>query len=168
MNVFFSSCWCGELTPEVCPNILDTPRTRQTNVIKVIMKVTNKMQLYRLTDFSLSALHVSGDISPIIRSTWLYLQYLVVLAKVAAGWCFGWVEFKLIQDTSRQQLGCVLPDTVNTVKCSWWWAKTSPEICRADKEKSINLYSCILLVTFIIVSRCTDSWTSSHQSNYHA
>jgi len=24
--------------------------------------------------------------------------------------------------------------TVNTVKCSWWWAKTSPETCRADLE----------------------------------
>jgi len=22
--------------------------------------------------------------------------------------------------------------TVNTVKCCWWWAKTSPETCRAD------------------------------------
>ena len=24
---------------------------------------------------------------------------------------------------SRQQLGWTLPDTVNTVKCSWWWVK---------------------------------------------
>ena len=31
--------------------------------------------------------------------------------------------------------GWTLPDTVNTVKCTWWWAKTSPETCRADKEK---------------------------------
>jgi len=23
-------------------------------------------------------------------------------------------------------------DTLNTVECSWWWAKTSPETCRAD------------------------------------
>jgi hypothetical protein len=23
-------------------------------------------------------------------------------------------------------------DTVNRVKCLWWWAKTSPETCRAD------------------------------------
>jgi len=29
--------------------------------------------------------------SPIIRSTWLYLQFLVVLTQVAAGWCHGWV-----------------------------------------------------------------------------
>jgi hypothetical protein len=71
---------------------------------------------------------------PIIRSTWLYLQYLVLLTQVAAGWCHGWVEkqFQLIHDTSRQLLGWILPDTVNTIKCSWWWAKTSPETCRAD------------------------------------
>jgi len=30
--------------------------------------------------------------SPIIRSTWLYLQYLVVFTQVAAGWCPEWVE----------------------------------------------------------------------------
>jgi len=24
------------------------------------------------------------------------------------------------------------PDAVNIIKCSWWWAKTSPEACRAD------------------------------------
>jgi hypothetical protein len=107
--------------------------------------------------------------SPIIRSIWLYLQYLVIFTQVAAGWCHGWVEiypwhqpattwvnttrcckysqvllmmgenrpksvelqFQLIHDTSRQQLRWILPDTVNTVKCSWWWAKTSPEKCRA-------------------------------------
>ena len=42
------------------------------------------------------------------------------------------LQFQLIQDTSRQLLGWILPDTVNTVKCSWWWAKTSPETCRAE------------------------------------
>jgi len=30
--------------------------------------------------------------SPIIRSTWLYLQHLVVFTHVAAGWCHGWIE----------------------------------------------------------------------------
>ena len=45
----------------------------------------------------------------------------------SAGWC-------PIRDTSRQQLGWTLPDTVNTVKCSWWWAKISPETCRANLE----------------------------------
>jgi hypothetical protein len=56
--------------------------------------------------------------SLIIGSTWMYLQYLVVFT----------------QDTSRQQLGWTVPDTVKTVKCSWWWAKTSPETCKADLE----------------------------------
>jgi len=42
------------------------------------------------------------------------------------------VQFQLIQNTSRQQPGWILPDTVNTVKSSWWWAKTSPETRRAD------------------------------------
>jgi len=37
--------------------------------------------------------------------------------------------FQLIHDTSRQRLGWILPDAVNTVKCSWWWAKTSFETC---------------------------------------
>jgi hypothetical protein len=33
--------------------------------------------------------------SPIIRSTWLYLQYLLVFTQVAAGWCPEWVETEL-------------------------------------------------------------------------
>jgi hypothetical protein len=33
--------------------------------------------------------------SPVIRSTWLYLQYLVVFTQVSAGWCLGWVETEL-------------------------------------------------------------------------
>jgi hypothetical protein len=41
--------------------------------------------------------------SPIIRSTLLYLQYLVVFTQVAAGWCLGWVEtsFEPTQDMFR-------------------------------------------------------------------
>jgi hypothetical protein len=62
--------------------------------------------------------------SPIIRNTWLYLQYLVMFTQVAAGW-------------RRQQLGWTLPDTVNTVKCSWWWMKTLPETCTADSNNKL-------------------------------
>jgi len=36
------------------------------------------------------------------------------------------VQFQLIQDTSQQQIGWTLSDTVNTVMCSWWWKNTSP------------------------------------------
>ena len=32
--------------------------------------------------------------SPIVRSTWLYLQYLVVFTQAAAGWCLEWVKTK--------------------------------------------------------------------------
>jgi len=28
--------------------------------------------------------------SPIIRSTWLYLQPLILPTDIAAGWCHGW------------------------------------------------------------------------------
>ena len=38
----------------------------------------------------------------------------------------------IIHDTSWQRLGWIPPNAVNTVRCSWWWAKTSPETCRAD------------------------------------
>jgi len=41
-------------------------------------------------------------------------------------------HFHLIHDTSRQQCRWTISDTVNTVMCSWWWAKTSPETCRVD------------------------------------
>jgi len=54
----------------------------------LITKTTNKMQLCRLIYYSLSALHVSGDVFlPIVRSTWLYSQHLVIFTNVAAGWC---------------------------------------------------------------------------------
>jgi hypothetical protein len=65
----------------------------------VIMKVTNKMQLYRLIYYFWPAPHVSVNIF-----------------------------------AHHQQLGWILPEAVNTVKCSWWWTKTSPETCRADRK----------------------------------
>jgi hypothetical protein len=78
--------------------------------------------LYRSIYYSKSALHVSGNVfAPIVRSTWLYLQYLVVFHPS----CSRLVSRR---DTSRQQLGWTLPGTVNTVKCSWRWSqKHSPK-----------------------------------------
>jgi hypothetical protein len=52
--------------------------------------------------------------SPIIRSTWLYLPYLLVLTQVAAISNEFKQQFQPIQDTNRQQLGLTLPDTVNS------------------------------------------------------
>jgi len=55
-----------------------------------IMKITNKMQLYRVMSYSKSALRVSGDVFAHHRED----------------------EFQLIHDTTRQQLGWILPGTV--------------------------------------------------------
>jgi hypothetical protein len=87
------------------------------------------MKLCRLIYYSKSALRVSGDVSArheehlTIYSIWYYSPISLPAGVLD--------ELKLIQDISRQQLGSKLPDTV---KCSWWWAKTSPETCRADLE----------------------------------
>jgi len=37
--------------------------------------------------------------------------------------------FHLIHDISRMQYWWTISETVNTVKYSWLWAKTSPETC---------------------------------------
>ena len=52
------------------------------------MNYENSQQdaLYRLIYYSKSARHVSGDVFPIIRSTLLYLQYLLLFTQLAAGW----------------------------------------------------------------------------------
>jgi hypothetical protein len=55
------------------------------------MKITNKM--HYIDSFIIpSQLYMFWAMfSSIIRSTWLYLQYLVVFNQAAAGWCLGWV-----------------------------------------------------------------------------
>ena len=70
--------------------------------------------------------------SPIIRSTWLYLQLPILSTDTAADCIMDEMELHLIHDTSRQQYRWTISGAVNTVKRSWWWAKTSPETCRAD------------------------------------
>jgi len=87
-----------------------------------IMKITNKMHYVDQFIIPSQLYMLRAMFSPIIKSTWLYLQYLVVFTQVAAGWC-------PVRDITRQQLGWILPDTLSTVKCSWWWAKTLPETC---------------------------------------
>ena len=60
-----------------------------------IMKVTNKMQLHRLIYFSLSALHVSGDVFAHHQEHLTVFTDLVVFTQVAAGCCLGWVGTEL-------------------------------------------------------------------------
>jgi len=99
------------------------------------MKVTKKMQLCRLIYYPWSALHVS---SKIFTHHQKHLTVFTVSGSIHPSSCrlvswMSWNWTELIQDTSQQLLGWILPDTVNTVKCSWWWAKTLPKKwCRAD------------------------------------
>jgi hypothetical protein len=85
-----------------------------------IMKVTNKMQLYWLTYFIfLCQLYMfRAMFSPIIRSTRLYLQHLVVFTQVATGWYQPAATWVL-------QIRSSAPDD----------GRKPPETCRADKEK---------------------------------
>jgi len=88
------------------------------------MKVTNKMQLYRLIYFSFLALHVLSNVfahhqehltvftlSGSIHLRLLQTGVLDVLK----------LQFQLIHDIMTpacSNLGWILPDSVNTVKCS--------------------------------------------------
>jgi hypothetical protein len=51
------------------------------------MKITNKMHYIYWFIIPCRLYMFRVMFSPIIRSTWLYLQYLVVFTQVAAGWC---------------------------------------------------------------------------------
>jgi hypothetical protein len=64
----------------------------------LIMKVTNKMQLFRLIYFSLSALHVWGDVFAHHQE---HLTVLTVSGSIHPGCCrlVSWMSWKLIQDT---------------------------------------------------------------------
>jgi hypothetical protein len=76
--------------------------------------------LYRLIDYSKSGLHVSGDDFTHHQE---HLTVFTVSGSVHPSCC-------------RLAAGSNLGERyqVNTVKCSWWWAKTSPETRRADLE----------------------------------
>ena len=43
-----------------------------------------------------------------------------------------WNLFNLVHDTGRPQHRWTISEAVSTVKCFWWWVKTSPETCRVD------------------------------------
>jgi hypothetical protein len=91
--------------------------------------------------------------SPIFRSAWLYLQYLVTFINVAAGWCHGWylksvptyswltrnnkliyiVASDSVQQLHGQQPSMYAkPEAISAVLGSWWWA-----VCR---RKHVELH----------------------------
>jgi hypothetical protein len=51
--------------------------------------------LYVLIYYSSRLYMFRAMFSSIIRSNWLYLQYLVVYIRVAVGWCLEWTETQL-------------------------------------------------------------------------
>jgi hypothetical protein len=55
--------------------------------------------------------------SPIIRSTWLYLQLLVVFTQAAAGWCHGWVK-TAVSNHPWHQLAATWVNTIRNCKYS--------------------------------------------------
>ena len=56
------------------------------------------------------------------------------------------LQFHLVHDIDRQQHRWTISEAVNTVECSWWWAKISTETCRADCLQINKQKICILLV----------------------
>ena len=129
--------------------------------------MTNMMQIFGLFICTQSVLHVSGDVfvhhqehltvftaSNIVHqcccrpvswtrwnSTTPSFQYSPPMLLPA-----GVVDEVELHNTSGQQHRWTIWEAVNTVKCSWWWAKTSPETCRADWVQINKPESCILSV----------------------
>jgi hypothetical protein len=87
--------------------------------------------IYRLINYSNLAVHVSGDVFAhhTEHFTVFTVSGSVVFTQVAACWCL----LRRHQQAAAW-VNTTLPDTVNTVKCSVWWAKPSPETCRANFE----------------------------------
>ena len=98
--------------------------------------MTNSMQLFGLFTCTQSALHVLGDVFAHHQE-----HVTVFTASDIVHLCFWqpvtWTSF---------QHRWTISEAVNTVKCSWWWAKTSPETCRGDWVQINKPKSCILLV----------------------
>jgi hypothetical protein len=74
-----------------------------------IMNITNKMQLHRfIYFFYLSALHVSGDVSTHFQE---HLTVFTVFGSIHPSCC------RLVPAATWMNT-TILPDTLNTVKCS--------------------------------------------------
>jgi hypothetical protein len=104
----------AESTSNIVPS--NNISNQQDVTISVLLILSNQLYMFR------------AIISPIIRSTWMYLQLYL------------WY-------TCRQQRRCII-NAVNIVKRSWGWAKLSPETCRADlkgsiKPKLLHLVGCL-------------------------
>ena len=115
------------------------------------------MQSFGLFICTQSALHVSGDVfahrqEHLTVFTACGLVHLCCCRPVlSTRWNFG-----------RQQHSWTISWAVNTVKCSWWWAKTSPGTCRADWVQTNKPKIYILLILSyelcIFITLLADIW----------
>ena len=124
-------------------------------IVSIIRKWWTRCNIWFIYLFVLNQLHMfRAMFPPIIRSIWLYLQLLIQYNHVAADRYRGRdgnQEFHLVLDIGWQQHRCTISEAANTVKCSWWWGKISPEKCRADwvqinKPKVASCWSSITKV----------------------
>ena len=96
--------------------------------------------------------------------------YLYRISSTCFGRCFRpssgaldciyslWYSPPIMQPAaSRLHYRWTISEAVNTVKCSWWGAKTSPETCRTDSVQINKPRSCILLVINYELS-ISDTW----------
>ena len=99
------------------------------------MNTTNKMQLNRSIYYSKSALHVSDDVFA------HHQEHLTVFT--ASG---NVHQCEIMDDLELIPKSSMTLETVNTVRYSWWWAKTSPETCRATRSNKLTWWvaSCLL------------------------
>jgi len=87
--------------------------------------------------------------SPIVRSTWMYLQYLVVFTQVAACWCLQWVGTACIFNSSKT--------TENNKK---------PKNIQITKYKVFNLKVTRILIWVIYLLRFTRCYITQLTSIY--
>ena len=142
--------WCPECTPDtIIPSRLYMFRAMFSPIIRsswlylqycsIAVSGSVHPSCYRLVfrvhfghHYSKSALHISGDIFAHHPE---HLTVFAVSGSVHPSCCrlvsrvhSGHQAAATLLNTTRY---C---NTANTVNCSWWWAKTSPETCKADLE----------------------------------
>ena len=113
---------------------------------------TTKMQLFWLIYlFLMSSTCFGAMSSPIIRSTWFYLQHLILSTDIAAGWCHGWDLQLLILSTDIAAGWChgwdlqllILSTDIAAGWCHGWYAtpctsnKTDLLLCTSDVQMSV-------------------------------
>jgi hypothetical protein len=107
--------------------------------------------IFRLLIFLNQPYMFRATTSPILRSTFDYIQLLVQCTDTATDRWRGWdVPPQPCYQSAALSVHCT-KSCIYSQKCSWGWANLSPETCRADLKRSINGICCILLVAYIVV-----------------